>query len=109
MSNYVSYRNNVNNAMNDAIERALEAIGLYVEGEAKLRCPVDTGNLRNSYDHKINVDDKSVAIGTNVEYAVFVEKGTKNQRAQPHLTPAVEDNISTIKQIANQYLSEIGD
>lgn len=106
---YTSHRREVNNAMNEAIERALEAIGLYVEGEAKLRCPVDTGNLRNSYDHKVNMSNKSVTIGTNVSYSIFVEKGTRNQRAQPHLTPAAEENISTIQQIASQYLSEIGD
>ncbi len=36
---------------NNAIERAMEAIGMQAEGYAKLLCPVDTGNLRNSIGH----------------------------------------------------------
>ncbi len=36
---------------NNAIERKMEAIGMQAEGYAKLLCPVDTGNLRNSIGH----------------------------------------------------------
>jgi hypothetical protein len=49
----------------------LEAIGQEAEHFAKDECPVDTGRLRNSITH--NVDGKDVYIGSNVEYAVFVE------------------------------------
>ena len=54
-------------ALQNAIERGLEAIGVTAEGYAKEDCPVDTGNLRNSISHAIK--DKEVYIGTNVEYA----------------------------------------
>lgn len=54
--------------------RALEKIGLVAEGYAKKQCPVDTGNLRNSITHVVQDDD--VYIGTNTEYAAFVELGT---------------------------------
>jgi phage gpG-like protein len=51
----------------DAIEVALEEIGLTAEGYAKKECPVDTGRLRNSISH--DVKEKTAYIGTNVEYA----------------------------------------
>jgi len=47
---------------------ALEAIGQYVEGEAKTNAPVDTGLLRSSINHKTTAD--KAVIGTNTEYAV---------------------------------------
>ncbi len=44
-------RKEIGNAKNNAIERAMEAIGMQAEGYAKILCPVDTGNLRNSIGH----------------------------------------------------------
>ena len=76
---------------------ALRKIGLFVEGEAKLNAPVDTGILRGSI--RSNVSDEKVIIGTDIDYALFVEKGTSRQTAQPFLTPAVEGNIGEIKRI----------
>ena len=106
MANFESNLNNVLSALNTAKRQTTEAIGLYVEGEAKLRCPVDTGNLRSSISH--DSDEEKTIIGTNVEYAVSVEKGTSKQNAQPYLTPSVENNISTIKDIVARGLGNIG-
>lgn len=88
-------------------ENALKEAGRFVEGEAKLRTPVDTGLLRGSIDSKV-IGDKEVQVGTNVEYAVYVEKGTSKMRAQPFLTPAFENNISEIKRIFESYLRQVG-
>lgn len=41
-------------------------------------------------------------VGTNVEYAIFVEYGTSRNQAQPYLRPAVEEVLSDIDQIANR-------
>lgn len=57
-----------------ATEQALEAIGFAAEGHAKDNTPVDTGLLRNKMTHVVQGD--SVYIGTNVEYAPYVELGT---------------------------------
>ena len=91
----------------EAEERALEMVGLFVEGEAKIRCAVDTGNLRSSIDHKVDNTEKSVTIGTNVEYAIYVKKGTRYQRSQPYLTPAIEQNQNNIKRIFEEELITI--
>ena len=99
----------------NAQRQTLEAIGQYVEGESKLRCPVGQyddgrvgGNLRSSIKNSIN-GDNSVDIGTNVEYAGYVEKGTSKMKAQPYLTPAVEENKSNIEMIARQIFGGLGE
>ena len=59
------------NTKNNAVKRALEMIGLQCEGYAKLKCPVDTGQLRNSLTHT-QENDTTEMIGSNVEYAPYV-------------------------------------
>lgn len=72
----------------------LEMIGLKIERYAKQLCPVGTvestgkkgyrgGTLRNSITHVTT--DNSVIVGSNVEYAPFVELGTG-----PHFEPPPE-------------------
>lgn len=85
-----------------AIARALEAIGIVAEGYAKRLCPVDTGRLRNSISH--THDEDSAYIGTNVEYAPYVEFGTRRQKAQPYLKPAVTEHAKEYKAIVEQEL-----
>ena len=63
------YSDEVLDAMQDAVLRALTRIGMQAEGYAKDLAPVDTGWLRNSISHKVDEGENAVYIGTNVEYA----------------------------------------
>lgn len=99
----------VKSAMEKAIARGLEEIGLTAEAYAKLKCPVDTGRLRNSISH--DVRDKEVYIGTNVEYAPYVEMGTSyvetgtsRTKAQPFLKPAATEHSDEYKKIIETEL-----
>ena len=84
------------------IETALEKVGLMAERNAKIACPVDTGRLRNSITH---THDKNTAyVGTDVEYAPYVEMGTTNTKAQPYLKPAIADHIQEYKSTIEQGL-----
>lgn len=47
---------------------------LLVENDAKRKCPVDTGQLRASITHE--VEGQTGIVGTNIEYAPYVEYGT---------------------------------
>ena len=108
--------------------RALTKCGLTGEGYAKRLAPVDTGNLRNSISHTVDDSEKAAYIGTNVEYAAYVELGTgiyylggrtdpwvyqdakgnwhmtHGQKAQPFLKPAVADHASTYRGIIEDEL-----
>ena len=82
-----------------AINVALEKIGLLAEGYATDLCPVDTGNLRASITHAVSPGEKAVYIGTNVEYAPYVELGTSKMQAQPFLRPAATEHGEEYRQV----------
>lgn len=73
------------------VAKDLTRRAISVEGAAKRRCPVDTGRLRGSITHAVKRDSRGLLadVGTNVEYAVFVELGTTRAPAQPFLRPAL--------------------
>ena len=98
-----------------ATRRALETIGLLAEGYAQDKCPVGTpestgiphyqgGTLRDSITYEVSGD--SVYIGTNVEYAPYVELGTWKMQAQPFLRPAATEHGSTYRSILKRNLEE---
>lgn len=89
-------------ASENQIMRALEKVGIDAERYAKLMCPVDTGRLRNSISH--THDKNTVYIGSNVEYAPYVEFGTSKQRAKPYLEPAIENHLQEYKEIIKREL-----
>src|SRR3989304_8956197 len=101
---FKSYRDEVAKKMTENKEKALEAVGIFIEGETKVRCPVLTGNLKGSYTHQVELRDEKVIIGSPVDYAPYVEKGTSRSAKQPHLTPAAEENISRIESIVKENL-----
>ena len=88
--------------MESAKERILLTIGLKAEGFAKKAAPVDTGTLRNSVANAVHEDD--VYIGTNLEYAPYVELGTRSTVAKPYLKPAVLNHSATYKKIAEDIM-----
>lgn len=98
----IDHSDEVIDEMKKTMERALEKIGMVGEAYAKEECPVDTGTLRDSISHV--VDDNTAIIGTNVEYAPYVELGTSKMDAQPYLRPAVENHIKEYKEIAKGEL-----
>jgi HK97 gp10 family phage protein len=127
---YESFTSEVMKALEKNQLRALEAASQFVLGETSLRCPVDTGNLKGSYHRKIDKKEKVAYIGTNVEYAPFVEFGTgiyaesgrgrktawayqddkgrwwvtRGARPQPHLRPAFSDNRNRIRMLIEREL-----
>lgn len=89
-----------------ACRRALEVCGGMAESYAKMRCPVDTGNLRNSITHQMDGDD-AVVIGTAVEYAPYVELGTHKMGSRPYLVPALEDHIDEYRNVITNELGKL--
>lgn len=106
-----------------AVERALERCGMAAESFAVELCPVDTGNLRGSITHRVDTGKQEAWVGTNVEYAPYVELGTgiyypggrptpwsyqdadgkwhrtSGHEPQPFIKPAVADHAQTYRNI----------
>lgn len=99
MNSYVTKDNTkeVLSALDKAVERGLEAIGLTAEGHAKKETPVDTGRLRNSIGHA--VEDKAAYIGTNVEYAPYVELGARGRDGKHMLQRAATEHTAEYKRL----------
>lgn len=75
-----SHRIEVEAAMKEAVEAALEAMGTQCESHAKSNITrmgrVDTGDLRNSIAHQVVTSEQAVYVGSNLEYALYNEVGT---------------------------------
>ncbi len=63
-----------------------------VTATAKVLAPVKTGNLRRSITHQVNdiPDGIEAVVGTNVEYAPYVEFGTSRMAPRAFLGPALD-------------------
>lgn len=119
------------------VPKILETIGQQTEGYAKKLCPVGTpestgiagyrgGTLRNSITHRVENGD-TLALGSNVEYAPYVELGTGPHftpppeweqfttergsgvgkayvKPRPYIRPAIEDHRSEYESIAKREL-----
>ena len=96
-----TYKDNTDevlSALEKAKKRGLEAIGLVAEGHAKkYETAVDTGRLRNSISHV--VDDEAAYIGTNVEYAPYIELGAQGRKGLHFLQKAATQHGDEYKQI----------
>ena len=126
------YSDEVLEAFNAACLRALERCGEQAEGYATDLVPVDTSALKQSITHKVVASEPAAYIGTNSEYAAYVEFGTgvhssigggttkthwvymgddgkfhigKPQQPRPYLKPAVADHVGTYKNIFKDELS----
>ncbi|HEL1645565.1 TPA: HK97 gp10 family phage protein [Streptococcus suis] len=114
--------------------RGLIKAAMLVESQAVLLVPVNTGGLRGSIGYQVNESELVAYIGTNCEYAIYVEYGTGefaeagNGRKggwlyktpngevhftygmppQPYLRPAFRQNQKAIKDILADCLKELG-
>ena len=100
---FISHAKDALKGMADAKAKALEIIGGKAESYAKKLCPVDTGRLRNSITH-LQRDENTEVIGSNVDYAPFVELGTHKMAAKPFLRPAAEGHGAEYKAVIEQVM-----
>lgn len=84
----------------DEVKEIVAASAVTIESNAIARTPVDTGNLKGSINTRIYDDGLSASIGTPIEYAPYVEYGTRRAKAQPFLFPSFEAEIP-------RYLADI--
>lgn len=108
----------------DAVNRALEQIGMQAEKYAKGNAPVDTGRLKGSITYAAPTQKSSpeapasgedgvsgtkphaVTIGTNVSYAKYVELGAQKRSPKHFLKRAMMDHLSEYEKIIKQELDK---
>lgn len=101
------------NLMNDNVTKSLTAIGQtiveittdYMEHKYGKAIRI-TGDLIRSISFNINMADKSVTIGSNLNYSSWVHNGTSKMSARPFLRDAIMENIKIIEEVAAEYLGD---
>lgn len=97
------------NAMSEAVKKALETCGGHLQGEASDELEnsprrVDTARLKNSMTHK--VDENTLYVGTNVDYAIYVHEGTRRMIPNRFLRNAFVRNEDQIVKIIKDELKD---
>jgi HK97 gp10 family phage protein len=95
---------NINKNIDKAIEKGLTKAAVYVQGEAKKRAVVDTGNMRANVYYKV-VGFVALIYNT-VKYSIFIEYGTIKMQARPFMRPALYENIDKINRIISSSMKE---
>ena len=68
---------------------------------------VRTGALRNSIGHKYVPEEKAAYVGTNLEYAPYVELGTRHMHEKPFLRNAAQNYADDYQQILEHALVQL--
>ncbi len=66
----------VKKLLESTAERILEESADIIESQVKRNTAVDTGRLKGSWQHKVNMAEKKVTIGSPLENAIWEEFGT---------------------------------
>lgn len=100
---------------------AIKAVGFRVEALAKMKAPVDLGNLRNSIYMRSSEEnpvselateelpkppESSVYIGPSAEYGIYQELGTSVMDAQPYMLPALREVESELEESFGVLVNE---
>ena len=93
---FIDWADLLDNKIEEQVHKSLLKSAYKVESKAKSLTPVDTGRLRGSITTDDNSTEGSIEIGTDVEYAPYVEYGTTKQAEQPFLNPALNSEIPKI-------------
>ena len=103
---FTSNANDILRCMEKGKRNALTAIGSSAETHTKDNITaddlIDTGRLRNSISYA--ADGESAYIGTNVEYAPYLELGTKKITAHHYLKRAVTEHKDEYKKLTVQAI-----
>lgn len=72
------------------VKAAMTAEAAELEAEARRRCPVDTGGLRDSIRAGVRAQDADIeaVVGSTLDYAAPMELGTLHHPPAPYLAPA---------------------
>lgn len=123
----------IKSAAKEQVLRALSRIGSKMHEYATKLAPVKTGALRDSIAFQVDPDEPAVYIGSNSEYATYVELGTGEysevggtpkkrwvyqdkatgqyrigtpQKPRRFIKETIEKNINDYKEIIKEYLSK---
>lgn len=107
----IKFENNANvfkKEMDSKVIKCLNAVGLKAvsiwQKVITAKKVVDTGRFRNSANYAVKPSEKKVILGSNVQYAPYLENGTSRQPARPTLKPTIMDYREDYEKLVEQIL-----
>jgi len=97
------YTDKVMKKLNKSLDENLNEAKDVLVNNIKIETPVRTGTLQNSIEGIVK--DKNIIVGTDVDYASFVEFGTRYQLPQYFMTKGYRSSISALKSIFKRKLN----
>ena len=107
---FISHKAEVDAKVDQVVAQILTEWGQVAQGFATTNTPVDTGRLRGSITYEIDVDAGETVVGTNVEYAPYVEFNDKlhhNVGKAHFMRDCVRGHESVYHQIARSRFSQL--
>jgi phage gpG-like protein len=95
------YGDQVLSKIDQAVLSGLEACAVEVEEKAVKYCPIDTGNLVSKIGFDVDPVIFEASIGTNVEYAPYVEYGARGRAPKSFLRRSADELKPRINKIFN--------
>ena len=86
----------IKNKVHSLVDAKQNECGRKVVAKARSLAPVDTGKLRDSIGYTYDQRELKLRFHVDVPYGFFVEFGTRFNRAQPFLRPAIVSELPRV-------------
>ena len=88
IDNFLKDINNIQNNFYEDLENLIKKYGVYLFTNTKKRTPVDTGQLRRSWQLKYKKGDLYIRLYNNTEYGIYVEYGHRTRGGKSYIEGA---------------------
>ena len=88
IDNFIKNIDNIQNNFNEDLENLIKKYGVYLFTNTKKRTPVDTGQLRRSWQLKYKKGDLYIRLYNNTEYGLYVEYGHRTRGGKSYIEGA---------------------
>ena len=85
IDNFLKNIDNIQNNFHEDLENLIKKYGVYLFTNPKKRTPVDTGQLRRSWQLKYKKGDLSIRLYNNTEYGLYVEYGHRTRGGKSYV------------------------
>ena len=88
IDNFIKNIDNIQNNFYEDLENLIKKHGVYLFTNTKKRTPVNTGQLRRSWQLKYKKGDLYIRLYNNTEYGIYVEYGHRTRGGKSYIEGA---------------------
>lgn len=88
IDSFIKNIDNIQNNFYEDLENLIKKYGVYLFTNTKKRTPVDTGQLRRSWQLKYKKGDLYIRLYNNTEYGLYVEYGHRTRGGKSYIEGA---------------------